>query len=148
MSKISRFQRFKERMLGERGIVPKSRAEQFMGLSAGKLDALWDELWSTIGFREPLPFVMVFLECPPGLQTEAENARVNLSTGPVWVYAHRDRNTFLSFLDDGSEDAMDEAVANGANVIVAVVRNDKFALMPVRMAPYPLTAVVEQAGAA
>src|SRR6266436_1671341 len=95
--KVSRFERFKQRVMGTRDVVPKQEAEQHIGMSVATLE----ELLGKIGFSEPVPFLIVELECPPEMLKEWESARVELST-----------------------------VGQGADIILAVFRNDKFALVP------------------
>src|SRR5882724_11890919 len=118
MRKVSRFERFKQKMLGK-----------WQDIAQGVLD----ELLTTDAFSGPEPFFIVQLECPPEMQKDCEH--VNLSTGPVWVLPFN-RKEFLSFLDGGAEDFINQAVADGADTFVAVSRNNEFVLTPLYSRPH------------
>ena len=136
MRKVSRFKRFKQRVMGNKDLVSRAVAEQHIEMSESVLDELMSR-----GFSKPVPFLIVELECPPEKLRKREWARVDLSTGPVWVFPYHDRKKFLAYLDDTSEDFINKAVAQGADLILAVFRHDKFALVPANIKPHALKAV-------
>lgn len=92
------------------------------------------ELISSFAFKkQPPPFLVVELPVP-GIdeKTLPADARLDLSSGPVWVFPYQDRNNFVSLLDGDYDDFIDRSFASGFDSIVAVFRGVRFMLLPVK----------------
>lgn len=117
-------------------IVPREESNQFVGVS----DSWAKELLSSLAFTEkPPPFCVVELPCSETTEGLPDDARIDLSTGPVWLFPYHDRKQFVSYLDDGAD--IDQCFAEGFDTILAVFRGERFILLPVKSRFIPVQAV-------